>query len=145
MLLLAVAALTAAGCNDTEESAGGEPAPPPTAEVRAALTGFEAAFQAGEATKACSLLTPAARARVIELLGSGSGGCRDTLSEAALGFDEREQRPFEILDVELDGDRATVTISDAGRPPVPIRVVEAGGEWRVATLGLSRAAGSPPG
>jgi hypothetical protein len=45
------------------------------------------------------------------------------------------QVPAKILGVKVDDDRAKITISDGGRPPLDLAAARQGDEWKLATIG----------
>lgn len=145
-----MALLAVAGCGgDSGSFDSGSPgqrsaeqrSPVAAARVRATLADFERAVQGAEARRACALLSTDARAQAANLLAGPPGSCATALAKLAKGIEGVEQRPYSVRSVTVAGDRATASVSDAGRPPVDVRFVREGGRWRLATLGIGTATG----
>lgn len=136
-LAFAAAMVPAAGCGDDGGGSGSGPASATgdEASIRKLFKDFEAAYQAGDGERACRMLTAAARAEAAGLRGDGQT-CQQSVARIGATMGDIEQQPSKILSVRVDGDRATASISDAGRPPVELPFVREDGGWKIAELGF---------
>jgi hypothetical protein len=154
-------AAIATGCgdgsgDDPERTAGSTEAQ--SQPVRAAFAAFERAFQAGDGAAACARLTGAARSQLAALRGTADrqptgaaqsqqaslrgaeedrAACPATVRQLARASRDVDQQRTRVLDVAIDGSRATLTVSDGGRAPSTLEMVRLRGEWLLATLGLT--------
>lgn len=120
----AAVAIAASGCGDS-------PAEPRAATGPGPVVGdFMAAFAAGDAGTACSLMTPAAQTRAAHEVGAA--GCPAAL-QVALGRLTATQRAtlgrFHVGAVTVSGATAIVRSTARGDDPVTVRRV--GGRWLV--------------
>jgi hypothetical protein len=127
-LCIAFAGIALAGCGD------GEADEPPSQEdrVRAAAGAFADAFAVGDGERACSLMTPEARARAVEdQRFLGTKGCAQSISNAAQFLSEADlqrARDYKITAVTIAGDRARVVDNSAGSPT---ELRKLAGKWLV--------------
>jgi hypothetical protein len=140
--LAATFALMAGGCGDDAEggkdaNADAAPAPaasPDEAEIRSTFKRFEVAFQNGDGYRACRMLTEAARKEAGKLIGDYT--CERSVAQLGDTAGDLEQKPSKILSVRFSGDKATASVSDAGRAPVALPFEKEDGKWKIADLGF---------
>jgi hypothetical protein len=91
----------------------------------------------GDPVRACEQMTPDARKQTVETVTAAfpDGGdlpCAEALRDLGADLEpavRQAVRAPEVTQVELDGDRGTVTVTGVERPVVVARVDD---EWRVA-------------
>jgi hypothetical protein len=119
-------AVVLAGCG----GGGDRPRPSPEGGVRAAVRAYLGALEAHEWSRACRLMTPAARRDVADAAGTscpralaaGGAEAADELASA--------QREVAGADVRLSGARASV--GPLGTAQQDLRLQRVGGRWLVA-------------
>lgn len=127
---LAVAAvLLVAGC-------GGSSAPPDRDQVSATVLDYAHAFGAGDGAKACDQLTPAARARFLQLVAllARTTNCPTAVRrvEQAVGPQAAAAfRAARVSSVQVHGSTATARLI-AGAQSAAVRLTKQGGRWRLA-------------
>jgi len=152
--LLASIALALGGCGGDDDGGGGSTAGGGEEEqVRGAVKGYLTAVAEGDGDAACDLLSAASRETVERLAEQvDAEGCVDAFENAIAQaeVDVEEARAsleeLEIADVEIDGDRATVSIRREGAEESGALVRE-DGAWRVDIDGANaqpEAATAPP-
>lgn len=131
--------VSAAGCGgEGSEPAArdGSASAADEAQVRQAFAGFEASLQAGDVRAACGRLTESAQAEAATHAPSGGEAtCQRALEQFAQGVGDLEQKPSKVLSVDVRGNRATASISDAGRPAATLPFEKVNGEWKLDGLG----------
>jgi hypothetical protein len=133
-----VLALAGGGCGDDDS-----PDRPPqddATEIRELVRTLQSDYVEGAAESYCSKLTAAGRAQVVRFgrayrQGTTCESVIATSSQLARRTDT-EQRPTKVLAVSVTGDRATIRVSDGGRPPQRIRLVKRDGAWKVPDPGF---------
>jgi hypothetical protein len=104
------------------------------AEIRAAFKRFEMAVQESRGEEACSLLTASARKEAELAIGDGT---RTSCPKALAAFGRTiggPQKPSKVVSVEIDGNHASASVSDGGRPAFEMPFVKEDGVWKVARL-----------
>ena len=135
-VLLAAAVLLAAGCggDDGGGSSGGGGSSDEDA-VRQTMLDYADALAAGDAAAACETLSDEAKKELAQVY-EGSDDCETTFGRFLPSLPEKQAetaRKLEAsqLEVELDGDTATVTGPGFQRP-API--IEVDGDWKIASF-----------
>jgi len=136
--LLAATALAVGGCGGDDDEGGGSTGGGGQEEqVRGAVQGYLTAVAEGDGDAACDLLSAASRATVEQLAEQvDAEGCVEAFENAVAQAEvdpeaAREAlNDLEIADVEIDGDRATVSIRRDGAEESGALVRE-DGAWRV--------------
>jgi hypothetical protein len=131
----AAAALVLGGCGG-----GGGHKPPDGEQVIAATTDYAHAFGSGDGAKACSLLTPGARAALVTRVASlvGTRDCATAVEKLQTLAGPNVTGPFEsatAAGANVTGDKATATLT-AGAHATEVTLEKHGGDWL-----LSRAPG----
>jgi len=131
---------------DTEAS-GGDSKADRTAAVNETLEGVQADFIAEDGASYCDRLT-AAGARQVEEFGKAYAHgteCAEIITAVAKLTNGAgvEQKPSKLISVKFDGDRATATIRNGGRPPEPMIFVKDGDSWKIPDPGFSAQFGKP--
>lgn len=135
--------LVAAGCgggDGTPAYPEADAAAPPRdravdeAEIRSVVERFYRAFIAPDAAEACSLMTAAARSRIVEDPESARYGdtCEEVIAGASAlvrAFSGGEPE-FEVTRVDVTGDTARATTRFGGGPE-SVNLERAGGTWRI--------------
>lgn len=130
VIALVVAAVVLIGIG-VVVTTGGDEDPDPAAAAEA----FATAIDERDAPGACALLTEEAEAAVAAASGAR---CREGFELLFIELDGTDTGPFEVVDVERDGDEATLVYDwAAGGGELPMALVD--GEWRLTEF----AAGEP--
>lgn len=113
------------------------------AQIRHVMQKIQADYIAGDAPAYCAALTAAGRKQVADV-GKTLGlpaDCEQFIAKTSkMSRDSGiEQKPTKVLRIAVDGNQATATISDGGRPPQPLAFVKQDGEWKLPDPGLKRA------
>jgi ketosteroid isomerase-like protein len=104
--------------------------------VRSASEDFVAAFKDENWEEVCSLMTNKSKAQ-LERAGQvldANGGCEGVWEKASKFIGDKAKRQlddFEIESVKVDGDTATVTVTNAEAKGQPTQLRKEDGEWRV--------------
>ena len=125
--MLGVLLLAVAGCGDSEED-----------RVKETLDTYFEAFVDSEGDKACELLSDEARRDVVRQVGSqvGTKSCGDAMDRVRATLDAESVDALEAAEVQrvqIDGDRATVTLETDGRS-TDAQMERVGGDWRVSAV-----------
>jgi hypothetical protein len=135
--LLAATALAVGGCGGDDDEGGGSTGGGQEEQVRAAVHGYLTAVAEGDGDAACELLSAASRATVERLAEQvDAEGCveafENAVAQAEVDPDAAREvlDGLEIADVDIDGDRATVSIRRDGAEESGALVRE-DGAWRV--------------
>jgi ketosteroid isomerase-like protein len=105
-------------------------------DVRSASEDFVAAFKDENWEEVCSLMTDKSKAQ-IERAGrvlDANGSCESIWEKASKFIGDKAKRQlddFEIESVKVDGDTATVTVTNAEAKGQPTQLRKEDGEWRV--------------
>jgi ketosteroid isomerase-like protein len=105
-------------------------------DVRSASEDFVAAFKDENWEEVCSLMTDKSKAQ-LERAGQvldANGGCEGVWEKASKFIGDKAKRQlddFEIESVKVDGDTATVTVTNAEAKGQPTQLRKEDGEWRV--------------
>jgi ketosteroid isomerase-like protein len=105
-------------------------------DVRSASEDFVAAFKDENWEEVCSLMTNKSKAQ-LERAGQvldANGGCEGVWEKASKFIGDKAKRQlddFEIESVKVDGDTATVTVTNAEAKGQPTQLRKEDGEWRV--------------
>ena len=105
-------------------------------DVRSASEDFVAAFKDENWEEVCSLMTDKSKAQ-LERAGQvldANGGCEGVWEKASKFVGDKAKRQlddFEIESVKVDGDTATVTVTNAEAKGQPTQLRKEDGEWRV--------------
>ncbi len=138
--LCCVTCLVVGACGDDDNNAqSGRPTP--SSEIEATFKKFEDEFQSGNAAAACGHLSSSGQRDAAALTGGSDETCVDALKAFGRGVSGLEQKPSRILSVEVDGNSAVASVSDAGRPPVDVPFVREGGEWKLDQLAVGGTGG----
>jgi hypothetical protein len=104
-------------------------------DVKSALEDYNTAVAEKDATKACDLLSDAAKKTI------GGKSCEDTLKSGFALLNAKQLSAFtetEIKDVKVNGDKATATISfpkGSGVPDQSQALVKENGDWHLQAAG----------
>ena len=113
------------------------------AQLRQLLDDLQADYIAGRAEAYCSRLTAAGREQFAEVARDYEHGetCEDfvTVTSKLTRESVVKQLPTVVLGVRVNGDRATLRVSDGGRPPQNMKFVKIGGEWKLPDPGVRSA------
>jgi ketosteroid isomerase-like protein len=105
-------------------------------DVRSASEDFVAAFKDENWEEVCSLMTNKSKAQ-LERAGQvldANGGCEGVWEKASKFIGDKAKRQlddFGIESVKVDGDTATVTVTNAEAKGQPTQLRKEDGEWRV--------------
>jgi hypothetical protein len=106
--------------------------------VRAAIAETQAAFDAGDLPAVCQSLTAAARKHIMSLGHRSLGSCAADLRLIHKSIGKNDRGPAaagqEIVDVEIDGDSATVTMAFSGDSRGVVPLAREDGGWKVDGL-----------
>ena len=119
--------LAVAGCGDSEED-----------RVKETVDTYFEAFVDSEGDKACELLSDEARRDVVRQVGDqiGTKNCGDAMNRVRATLDTESVealRGAQVQRVEIEGDRATVTLETNGRS-TDAQMERVGGDWRVSAV-----------
>lgn len=156
LLALAVVLVLALGvtaCGGSDDDGGGDAAAKPgevakgggqagatsdEAQIKAMFKRLEGALSDGDADRFCGGLTKSGRKESLQFTLPFSKTCKDSVRKMTKVNRNAnlKQVPAKILGVKVNGDRAKITISDGGRPPVALAAARQGGEWKLASIGV---------
>jgi hypothetical protein len=127
--LVATAALLAAGCGGNGDKTSDQK------QVTKAVTDYAHAFGRGDGAKACSLLTPSARAAFVKRISTlvGTDDCAEAVEKLQGVAGPTVTGPFEratVNSVQVDGDKATANLVAAGHPE-QINLERSDDRWRL--------------
>jgi hypothetical protein len=129
-------ALASAGCGGGTDKPSD---PSATGQVEHAYASLQRARMQGDGRRYCAGLTVAGRAQV-ERNSIFARGKSCAAAIAAGGRAERlanvGKKPIVIVSARVEGDRATVLVSDEGRKPAPVRFIRIGGTWKLPDPGF---------
>lgn len=136
LVVVLLVALVAFGA--TQLLGGGSDDPGDPADTAAAVAD---AIDDTDPAAFCALMTEQLQDRIAEEEGQP---CRQALRSLFAGLEATDPGPFEVDEVERDGDRATFTYRWAPGDGEMALVVE-DGEWRLADEGIAEGSGSGSG
>jgi len=105
-------------------------------QVRAALVDLRFAYFAGDYGAVCSRLSTAAKRQLADMGHNPAGTCPHDMAErmSSAAPSRRDRLPLEIVEVDVDGDRATVTAELGGSSPSKLPLVKVDGRWKADAL-----------
>jgi hypothetical protein len=102
-------------------------------DVTATFQDYFEAVADGDGDTACGLLTEDAQSEILEEVGGGD--CEEAVEQAEeeLNDDQKDElRDIEPEEVDVDGDRATISVEGADGE---VELEREDGEWRISDLG----------
>jgi hypothetical protein len=104
---------------------------------------LQADADAGRGDRYCAALTKAGRAQVERnsIFATDGASCQDAIAREARILRKTNtntiSKPVKIVSVEVDGDSATIMVSDEGRAPSAVRLLKVDGKWKLPDPGYT--------
>lgn len=109
-------------------------------QIKQVLHQIQEDFENVDAAGFCSKTTAAERREVAAFGRNYKHGttCVAVIDNQAKAASKAgvEQRSTKLLSAKVNGDRATATVSNGGRPSEPLPFVKVDGEWKLAEVGF---------
>jgi hypothetical protein len=102
-------------------------------EVTAAIVDYSEALADGDGDAACDFLTDDAREEIEEEAGGDCEAALSSLEDQLTDEQKDDLRDIEPEDVEVDGDRATATVTEVVEgDEEQIELVREDGDWKIS-------------
>lgn len=145
-LVLSLSIAVGCGSDDSSGSASEED------RVKQIFDDWQDDFTTGKGEETCARLTKSGRDELLayrDAAGSidPDATCPEIVSAIIRATDKAgvKQQPAKAVSVRVDGDKAVAQVSDAGRPPVPVRLVKEDGKWKLPSAGFGPLTGGTDG
>ena len=139
---------TAVSCGDDSDGGGGSGGGSESEQVRSAVDGLYEDLGDYDAAGVCERMTPKARDQLAQGAVGAKAGDGATCAESFGKFLDlakesgglKRTLTAEVRKVEVDGDKATVTVAfGAQKGPLPLEKID--GEWKIGILAAPSGAG----
>lgn len=146
-LALTLTLTFATGCGSDESSGSGSGGSADSGSeeqrIKDVFAQWQEDFTTGKGEETCARLTESGQKELLayrDVAGNipADADCAEVVSSIIKNTEEAGvvQQPAKVVSAKIDGNKAVAQVSDAGRPPVPVRLVKVDGEWMLPSAGF---------